>query len=182
MRKLICMLLALTVVLCGCTQAEQPRETTASEGTEPVTVPFKEVDPPKATLPKGDRGEQETQLPKPMGGTGAQRIEYKQNVSSVRYITRVEDLPDYEALDGYRNAEYFEKKALLVVLDTVTSGSVKVSIGTVGAGTVTLGREMDGDVGTSDMAAWLLWAEVEQGLDYRWSVTNPGVRSNLSTY
>ena len=97
-------------------------------------------------------------------------------------VTRVEDLPAYEALDGYRNAEYFATKALLVVVDTVTSGSVKVSIDSVGNGTVTLAKEMSGDVGTADMATWLLWAEVDQGLTENWSITNPGVQSNLSKY
>ena len=176
MRKLICVLLALAVVLCGCAQSGLPEET---KGSEAVTLPFEETDPPEVTI---HQGEKETEAAVPTGSTGAQRIEYKHDISSVRYITRVEELPDDEALDGYRNDEYFEKKALLVVLDTVTSGSVKVSIGAIGEGTVTLNREMPGDVGTTDMATWLLWAEVEQGLDGSWTITNPGVQSNLSTY
>ena len=127
---------------------------------------------------------EDTEMVQPgtIGGAGAQRIEYKQNMSAVRYITSVEELPPYEALDGYRNEEYFRDKALVVVVDTVTSGSVKVSIGSVGNGTVTLSRKMSGDVGTADMATWLLWAEVDQGLPEQWTVTNPGAQSNGATY
>ena len=47
---------------------------------------------------------------------------------------------------------------------------------------MTLAKEMSGTVGTADMATWLLWAEVEQGLTENWTVTNPGVQNNLSTY
>ena len=179
MKKLICMVLALMLVFSGCAPAAS-----VAEPTEPVTEPqatleATETDPPEVTL---HIEEKETETTMETSATGAQRIEYRQNASSVRYITRVADLPAYEALDGYRNEEYFETKALLVVVDTVTSGSVKVSIGSVGNGTVTLAKEMSGDVGTTDMATWLLWAEVDQGLTERWTVTNPGVQNNLSTY
>ena len=179
MKKLICMLLALMLVFTGCASSA-----TAEAPTEPATEPQEtleatETDPPEVTL---HVEEKETEAALETSATGAQRIEYKQNASSVRYITRVEDLPAYEALDGYRNAEYFETKALLVVVDTVTSGSVKVAIDSVGNGTVTLRKEMSGDAGTADMATWLLWAEVDQGLAESWTVTNPGVQNNLSKY
>ena len=188
MKKLICMLLALMLVFSGCgqqTAEPAPSEEAANPGTEASgNLEASEVDPPEVTLHTGEgqsqgQGVQQFQV---AGATGAERIEYKQNASSVRYITRVEDLPDYEALDGYRNAEYFETQALLVVVDTVTSGSVKVSIGFLGDGTVTLAKEMSGTLGTADMATWLLWAEVDQGLTDTWTVTNPGVQNNLSTY
>ena len=186
MKKLICMLLALMLVFSGCAQqtAEPvPSEDAVQPGTEASgNLEATEVDPPKVTLPVGNGDGQGVQEIQVAGATGAERIEYKQNASSVRYITRVEDLPDYEALDGYRSAEYFQTNALLVVVDTVTSGSVKVSIGFLGDGTVTLAKEMSGTVGTADMATWLLWAEVEQGLTENWTVTNPGVQNNLSTY
>ena len=151
-------------------------------------APSASVAEPQATLETTETEgtlhieEKETEATMEISATGAQRIEYKQNASSVRYITRVADLPAYEALDGYRNEEYFKTKALIVVVDTVTSGSVKVSIDSVGNGTVTLAKEMSGDVGTADMATWLLWAEVEQGLTDSWTVANPGVQNNLSAY
>ena len=179
MKKLICMLLALMLVFSGCASSAA-----SVAPTEPATEPQEtleatETDPPEVTL---HIGEKETEAAMETSATGAQRIEYKQNASSVRYITRAADLPAYEALDGYRNAEYFETKALLVVVDTVTSGSVKVAIDSVGNGTVTLSKEMSGDMGTADMATWLLWAEVDQGLTENWTVTNPGVQNNLSKY
>ena len=179
MKKLICGILALMLVFSGCAPSA-----TVEEATEPVTEPqaaveATEVEPPEVPL---HIEEKETEASLETPAAGAQRIEYKQNASSVRYVTRVEDLPPYEALDGYRTAEYFETKALLVVVDTVTSGSVKVSIESVGNGTVTLGKEMSGDMGTADMATWLLWAEVERGLTDTWTVTNPGVQNKLSTY
>ena len=179
MKKLICGILALMLVFSGCAPSAPVEETTEPAAEPQVTVEATEVDPPEMTL---HIEEKETEPPLVPSAAGAQRIEYKQNASSVRYVTRVEDLPPYEALDGYRTAEYFESKALLVVVDTVTSGSVKVSIESVGNGTVTLGKEMSGDAGTADMATWLLWAEVEQGLTDTWTVTNPGVQSQLSTY
>ena len=68
------------------------------------------------------------------------------------------------------------------MVDTVTSGSVKVAIDSVGNGTVTLSKEMSGDAGTADMATWLLWAEVDQGMTENWTISNPGVQNNLSKY
>ena len=179
MKKLICGILALMLVFSGCAPSAPAEEMTEPSAEPQAALEATEADPPEVTL---HIGETETEAPLETSATGAQRIEYKQNTSSVRYVTRVEELPPYEALDGYRTAEYFETKALLVVVDTVTSGSVKVSIESVGNGTVTLGKEMSGDMGTADMATWLLWAEVEQGLTDSWTVTNPGVQNKLSTY
>lgn len=179
MMKLICMLLALALALCGCAQSAAPTEPTAEQTDPAPTVEAQEIDPPEVTL---HTPEKETEASVPVGAMGAARVDYVKNGSYVRYITRPEDLPAYEALDGYRNDEYFAGKALLVVLDTVTSGSVKVSIGSVGEGTVTLARQLPNGEGTDDMATWLLWAEVEQGLGTSWTITNPGVQSNLSTY
>ena len=175
MKKLICMLLAFVLVFSGCASSAPIEEPTEPQETLEAT----ETDPPEVTL---HMEEKETEAAVETSATGAQRIEYKQNASSVRYITRVEDLPDYEALDGYRNAEYFQNNALLVVVDTVTSGSGQVSIGFLGDGTVTLAKEMSGTLGTADMATWLLWAEVDQGLTDTWTVTNPGVQNDLSSY
>jgi hypothetical protein len=42
---------------------------------------------------------------------------------------------------------------------------------------------MDGDEGTADMATWLLWAELEKGLDYTWRIhdrTQPTVGEKYS--
>ena len=41
----------------------------------------------------------------------------------------------------------------------------------------------EGQVGTADMATWLLWTEVDTGLeDYQWTVANPALESQLSQY
>uniref|UniRef100_UPI001C9E8AF7 hypothetical protein n=1 Tax=Klebsiella pneumoniae TaxID=573 RepID=UPI001C9E8AF7 len=84
-------------------------------------------------------------------------------------------------LAGYDEA-YFVEKALVVVYETVSSGSVQVDIASIDGGVVTLSHEMSGNVGTADMATWLLWAEVDAGLDYTWSVANPAVEPNTSTH
>jgi hypothetical protein len=31
---------------------------------------------------------------------------------------------------------------------------------------------MEGDVATTDMATWMLWAEVDKGLDCEWTLAN----------
>ena len=87
MKKLICMLLALMLVFSGCAPSAP-----AEEPTEPQeTLEATETDPPEVTL---HMEEKETEAAMETSATGAQRIEYKQNASSVRYITRVADLPE----------------------------------------------------------------------------------------
>lgn len=187
MKRLMCIVLALTMVLlCGCESAGMMSDPTASqtEGTtEEATgaqLNVTEIVEPDFTVPRVTQptagGE-----PVTVGESGCVRVDYTTNISNVRYITSADQLPDNEALAGYDEA-YFETGALVIVMESVSSGSVKVSIESVEAGVVTLGHEMSGDVGTTDMATWLLWAEVEQGLDYEWSVANPALPSNVSAY
>lgn len=192
MKRMLCILLALTLLLCGCQSAaltpgesqEQTEEMTGQmtqEATETMTegeVGFTEIETVDVTLPFVD---QETEGGMELGNTGRVRVAYTGSTSYVRYITAVEQLPDNEALKAY-DAAYFETKALLVVVETVGSGSVQVGIESVENGVVTLSHEMSGDAGTADMATWLLWAEVEAGLDYTWSVANPAVEPHSSTH
>lgn len=190
MKRMLCMIVCLAVLLCGCAGADltaaDPRGQNGAvteEVTEPATesvVDATVLEDPVVTLPM--------EPPETEGGesivpdkTGCVRVQYSQNVSSVRYITSVEALPDNEALAAY-DAAYFEKNALVVVMETVSSGSVNVGIASIENGVVTLSHELPGDVGTADMATWLLWAEVEAGLDYTWSVANPALGSNTSAY
>lgn len=117
---------------------------------------------------------------------GKLRIKYTVNRSSVQYITSADRLPNYEELAQYDDA-YFEKHALLLVVESVRSGSVDTGILSVSieedCGAVTLYHEMpQGAANTSDMATWLLWAEVEPGLECRWSVVNPALRSATAAY
>ena len=96
----------------------------------------------------------------------AQRIPYAGIRRGVRYVTDPAQLPKDEAFSGY-DAEFFRSRALLLVTDTVGSGSVRMGIRDIRV------RTMTGTVGTADMATWHIWAEVEPGLDYRWMVAEP---------
>ena len=191
MKRMMCAMLVLALLLCGCQSADLPGSESQDQTekvTEAVTESVTEVtgpemniiEPPEVTLPHFSL-ETESGEPLKLGGTGCARIQYTNNVSSVFYITDVARLPDYEALQGY-DAAYFEDKALLVVLESVGSGSAKVGIESVNGGVVTLSHEMPGDAGTADMATWVLWAEVEQGLDYNWTVANPALEPAGSMY
>ena len=175
MKKLTCMFLILAVLLCGCAPAGQAGDPTDPSGTLDVT----EVTGPDTTLHSTESGEED---PVAVADSGSARIEYTADISSVAYVTSIDQLPAYEALDGFRNEEFFRDHALVVVLDTVSSGSVEVSIESIDNGTVTLARKQSGDAGTTDMATFLVWAVVERDLDYNWTVANPAVRSNVSKY
>lgn len=184
MKRMLCVMMSAALLLCGCQSASvqegqtQAQTEEATEKTTEETLAFVEIETPGLTLPTL---EQEPDDTLPPAETGCVRITYNGNVSSVRYITRVEDLPDNEALAGYDTA-YFEDHALVVVLETTSSGSVYVDIASIEDGVVTLSHEMPAGEGTADMATWLLWAEVEAGLDWTWSVANPAVKSDAVAY
>ena len=114
------------------------------------------------------------------GNVQAKRIPYAGNRSGVTYVTDPAQLPQDEAFAGY-DAEFFRSHALILVTDTVGSGSVRVSIRDItirgNTASVTLSRTMAGNMGTADMATWRIWAEVEPGLQYSWSVANPACRT-----
>ena len=115
---------------------------------------------------------------------GTLRISYTTNRCSAQYITDPSQLPDYAEFSGY-DAAFFKEHALLLVTDTVGSGSTQISIGSVvingSTASVTLLRTTPGDVGTADMATWLLWAEVPAGLDLTWEVANPVLNDSDSS-
>ena len=113
---------------------------------------------------------------------GKLRLEYTGSRSSLTYVNSVDQLPDYAELAEY-DAAFFEKHALLLVVDTESSGSIQVGFASIdpSTGTVTLSREMNGDVGTMDMATWLLWAVIDRDDSVTWSLENPSSGgSNLS--
>lgn len=190
MKRMLCIVLTLALLLCGCQSAamtpgetqNQTEEVTGKmteEATENETeVEFIEIETPGVTLPVGKQ-EAGTSNGLALGNTGCVRVAYNGNVSSVRYITAADQLPDNEALKAYDDA-YFAEKALIVVYETTGSGSVEVGIASVKDGAVTLSHDMPGDAGTADMATWLLWAEVDAGLDYTWTVANPAVKPDTS--
>ena len=116
----------------------------------------------------------------PVEVQGKERITYERNESAVRYVTSADQLPDWEALETYDDA-YFETHALILVTQSVSSGSVDVSIKAIqktetGYGVVlSYGDSRKDQVGTNDMATWLLWAETEQGQDGTWEIVNPAL-------
>lgn len=185
MKKMFCLLIAAVLLLTGCQSAVGP--TDPAQTTQPTEAPAIIDVPEETTMP--------IILNPPLGtepgdaiafaNPGKTRITYTGSRSYVRYITSVDQLPDEAALKGYDEA-YFETKALLIIVDTVSSGSMRLEIGNItlrgDTASVTLDRKMDGDVGTADMATWLLWAEVEKGLDYTWTLTGGTNQPNLEKY
>ena len=171
MKKMICLILAV-LLLCGC-QANVPAETTAApETTEApaLTLPPEGTTPP-TLAPNLPLGPAQAGEEIPFANPGKVRLTYTGNRSYIRYITSVAELPEEEALKGYDEA-FFEDHALLIVVETVSSGSVQLEIESVrmldGVGHVSLKRSMEGDFGTADMATWLLWAEIERDMDVVW--------------
>ena len=116
----------------------------------------------------------------PVEVQGKERLTYEGVESAVRYVTSPDQLPDCEALEKYDEA-YFADHALILVTQSVSSGSVEVSIQAIqktetGYGVVlSYGEPGKDQVGTTDMATWLLWAEVEKGLEGTWEIVNPAL-------
>lgn len=171
------------VLLAGCKGGKAANTTTpgttvgtVAAGTAPTTLPRDAATVPPtsgfATQPTAD----------PSIEGGKLRLEYTGSRSSLTYVNSVDQLPDYAELAGY-DAAFFEKHALLLVVDTESSGSIQVGFAAIdpSTGTVTLSREMNGDVGTMDMATWLLWAVIDRDDSVTWSLENPSSGgSNLS--
>lgn len=189
MKRMICLLLiwtfALSLMLSGCraSEAAPPAAETTDPSQTTEQLEFTQETDPEASIPVSDPGPAGTEIP--LENTGKLRVSYSGSRSSVRYITSPDDLPDYPEFDAYDEA-FFQSHALVLVEETVTSGSIQVSISGIsvdgGSAVVTLSHETAGDMGTSDMATWLLWAEVESGLDCRWTVANPAVTSGAEKY
>ena len=184
MKRMMCIALSAAMLLCGCRsgaptggETQRPTEQMTEQATE-ETLAFAELETTGTTLPVIQQGTDAGIIPEK---TGRVRVAYTGNASSVRYVTRVEELPDNEALNGY-DAAYFEDHALVLVVETVSSGSAQVDIASIEGGVVTLSHKMPGGEGTTDMATWLLWAEVEPGLDWTWSVANPALKSDALTH
>lgn len=169
---LLALLFCLTLAACS---AAEPEETTAAGTTLPTTDTGRVIQ--AQTIPSpGDS------IP---NGQNRIRIPYTTNRSSVRYVTNPSQLPDYEELSQYDDA-YFQDHALVLVYETVTSGSILIDIDSIqysgSNASVVLTHVLQGDVGTSDMATWLLWAEVEPDLSYSWTVANPALKDSSETH
>jgi hypothetical protein len=109
---------------------------------------------------------------------GKQRITYSSTQSGVVYVTSADQLPDLAGLEEFDDA-YFADHALVLVTETVASGGIAVGISSIdivgNQATVTLSHTVpEGDL-TDDMATWVLWAQVDAGLDCQWSLANPAM-------
>ncbi len=187
MKRLLALILALTVLtLWGCTQEPATNGPTTQNQTQTPTTeaavspPAQQPSQPPAHIPPTRPRPKDTL---PLGKAGSVRIDYTIPVSSVRYITSVEQLPKNDAFAAYDHA-YFETAALVLVTESVTSASIRVAIESVtlseGVAHVTLLHESQGDVSTPAMTAWMIWAEVEPGLELRWEVDNPAMDSEIN--
>ena len=170
MKKQIACIAGLCLALAGCA-APQAAETTVPQTSVVSTVTTQAADPA-------------ADGPVAFSGAGKVRVEYQGNRSGVVYVTEPSQLPDVAELKKFDEA-FFEDHALVLVTDTVSSGSVRIELDKIaardGTASVTLNRTMPGDAGTTDMATWLLWAEVEPGLEYQWEIANPGLPDNTET-
>lgn len=190
---MIC-LMFITAVACSCKTAaddsssRQSSDEGTTEGTTEESIAYATEDSTAHTAENTTAytGENTTAYAETTVDTGKVRIPYTGSRSSITYVTSASDLPDYEELAAYDDA-YFQDHALVLVIDTVNSGSVDVGILSVdveaSAATVTLYHRMPSDaLGTTDMATWLLWIEVESGLDYQWTIANPSAGSDTVSY
>ena len=175
MKKMICAILALMLLLTGCqaavTETTPPTETNLPTEIQEMIFPTLpesgfHSDPVLGTL----EGEE-----LPFENAGKVRLTYEGNRSYVLYVTSVEQLPAGGSWTGY-DESYFETKALLIVVETLNSGSVQVDLESIlvdgDTASVHIKRTMAGEVGTADMATWMLWAEVEAGLELNWTLAN----------
>lgn len=179
--KKISLIMVITMLICmfamaGCADVQ----TDSTTDTKPTRPSISEPDvtegtrtPPAALAP-------EVVILK----TGKVNIPYTINVSNVRYATSVDMLPTQDEFAQF-DATFFEKYALVIVTETVNSGSLEVGIESItvenGVGRVKLSHRPGGALGSGVKTAWLLWAQVEQGLEYTWEVINPALESDTST-
>ncbi|MBE6974588.1 MAG: hypothetical protein E7436_03760 [Ruminococcaceae bacterium] len=158
-----------------------PPPTTPTDPTGAAeTLPFEPGEPSKPTAPAPDNpaGDAVTVYAK-----GKCRIPYTVRISAVHYFTSPDQLPDCPELEDY-DADWFRDHALVVVYETVSSGSLAVDIRDIrvedGRAAVELSHDVQGNLGTADMTTWLLWAEVDGDLRYTWTVLNPAMDSDVS--
>ncbi len=185
MKRLFPLALALVLLLCACT-AQQPADSTGAAQSQTQSDPTTQstakpaTDPTDVTHPALTRPHPLTEVP--INATGSVRTGYTIPMSSVRYITSVEELPKNDALKGY-DAAYFETGALVLVLESVSSASVRVDIESIdvyqGVARVTLSHEPQGDMGIPTMTTWMIWAEVQSDVDLKWAVVNPAMDSEI---
>ena len=164
--------------------------TEAAESPAPETAGFPETEREEPTVGKLRAGEfwgsEKGVSPAgtvPFEERGRMRLTYIGRRHSVSYADSPEKLP-YELRTEEYGEKFFAERALLIVVETVNSGSVRIGIEAAvredDTVTVTLSHEVP-EYGTDDMATWMLWAEVERGLDgCEWRLANPALPSDLA--
>ena len=152
MKRIFAILLAAAMLLSGCTTSG------GGETTEPTQ--------PETTVAA-------LEGPISFANAGKVKIPYDGKPGYVRYITSPDQLPDHEDLAAFDEV-FFRTHAMVLVVETVNSGSIQLEIESIvlenGVATVNLARELKGEVGTSDMATWMIWAVVPAGLDCQWAL------------
>lgn len=114
---------ALCIVAAACgTKANAPGADTPAKTDTPTAAPG-------GTQTVGDTGdgtvrEDGSYVP---GQVNRLRLTYSGNVSSALYVTSAAQLPDYPELSAYDDA-FFKDHALVLVQESVSSGSVEVGI------------------------------------------------------
>ena len=146
----------------------------------PQTVPVTPDDPIIPTFPGID--EQEG-VDLAFQSTGKKRIAYTVKISAAHYVSSPAQLPGYPEFEEYDD-EWFRDHALVLVYETVSSGTLSVNIAGItaqdGVAAVELSHHAQNGIGTADMTTWLLWAEVDTDLSYTWTVKNPALDPDVS--
>ena len=114
---------------------------------------------------------------------GSTAMHHSVNICKARYITSASALPDREELREYDDV-WFESHGLLLIYESVSSGNVKVGVEKIKldgtTANITLTHTPDGTIGSGVKVTWLLWLEVDKGLEYTWRVDNPAMESSAS--
>ncbi len=169
-------LLLLAVAMCtvatGCKGSNQ------EESNVPFTTPSASISqkPTQGSFAGGGTGTVGSQLVT-LSSPQKLRITYQQGVgNSVTCVSSVDALNSYglygsEKLAAY-DENFFQDKALVLVKYTVNSGSTQLSLGQATQVNQVVSVKIDAQpagIGTTDMATWLLWAEVDKSLsDCQW--------------
>lgn len=172
--KLAALLLAgaMCAITAGCTASNQ------EESSMPVVSPSAAVTqkPSQSGFASGGTGAVGSQSVT-LSNSDKLRITYQQGAAnSVTCVTSVDQLKNYEQYGSDKLAAYddsfFDSKALVLVKYTTNSGSIQISLDNATRVSDMVSVHVDAQssgMGTSDMATWLLWAEVDKSLgDCQW--------------
>ncbi len=174
--KMVAWILILCLCLGACT-AENPAGEGGSKPSATVSDQTVPTPPTRGPLDLGKTVKFE------LGGK--LQVNHTVNISSARYIDGPDKLPVREELQKYDEA-WFRDHALVLIYETVGNSSMDVGIESIlleeGEAQITLSHKPGKNPGTTRMTTWLIWVEVEQGLDYTWTVLNPAEDSDIAEY